>query len=406
MLLSPIEGSPAAAILAYCFSSMSMTLVNKYVVSGNEWNLNFFYLLVQVCNQLSGLALVCGVHRVSRLADPIFHFVFGEKAIVGTVAILVLKRLGLMANLRPYETKKARACRFRSTQSSHRSFMLADSSTPPGFPISLLLVGMIYTSIQALQFLSVPVYTIFKNLTIIAIAYGEALGLSGGNSGHGVTRLALLSFALMVLSSVVAAWDDIQSVVASAGDDAAKSDVTATTLTLNSGYFWMGLNILCAAAYALRNRRVMVTADLKSIDVMFYNNLLSIPILLVCSSLLEDWSASNVQRNFPTATRHHLAAGMVYSGLVAILISYCTPWCIRATSSTTYAMAGALNKLPVAVLGIVFFASPVTVAGAAAIFIGVLSGVVYTLAKTRETTPRGRPMMEPILPLQDTRQKV
>ncbi|KAK7994515.1 UDP-galactose transporter [Apiospora marii] len=385
MLLSQIEGSPAAAILAYCFSSMSMTLVNKYVVSGNEWNLNFFYLLVQVCNQLSGLALVCGVHRVSRLADPIFHFVFGGKAIVGTVAILVLKRLGLMANLRPYETKKARAW----------------------FPISLLLVGMIYTSIQALQFLSLPVYTIFKNLTIIAIAYGEALGLSGGNSGHGVTRLALLSFALMVLSSVVAAWDDIQSVVASAGDDAAKPDVTATVSTLNSGYFWMGLNILCAAAYALRNRRVMVKADLKSIDVMFYNNLLSIPILLVCSGLLEDWSASNVQRNFPMAARNHLAAGMVYSGLVAILISYCTPWCIRATSSTTYAMVGALNKLPVAILGIVFFASPVTIAGMVAILIGVLSGVVYTWTKSRETPSRGPPMGEPILPLQqDTRQKL
>ncbi|KAK7961671.1 GDP-mannose transporter [Apiospora aurea] len=361
MLLSKIESSPAAAVLAYCFSSMSMTLVNKYVVSGNEWNLNFFYLAVQ--------------------------------AIVGTVAILILKRLGLMANLRPYESKKARAW----------------------FPISLLLVGMIYTSIQALQFLSVPVYTIFKNLTIIVIAYGEALGFGGGSgsssssSGHGVTRLALLSFALMVLSSVVAAWADIQSVVASAHRDddddvgmGMESDVAVTMSTLNAGYFWMGLNIFCAAAYALSNRRVMVKADLKSIDVMFYNNLLSIPILLLCSALLEDWSTPNLQNNFPAPTRAHLGTGMLYSGLVAILISYCTPWCIRATSSTTYAMAGALNKLPVAVLGIVFFAGPVTVAGAAAISIGVLSGVVYAWEKTRET---GQPSGKPILPLRVARLK-
>ncbi|KAK8017025.1 hypothetical protein PG993_015214 [Apiospora rasikravindrae] len=139
---------------------------------------------------------------------------------------------------------------------------------------------------------------------------------------------------------------------------------------------------------------------------MFYNNLLSIPILLICSGLLEDWSATNVQKNFPATTRHHSATGMVYSGLVAVLISYCTPWCIRATSSTTYAMAGALNKLPVAVLGIVFFASPVTGAGAAAIFMGVLSGVVYSWEKTRETAARrGSQAGEPILPLQVTRQK-
>ncbi|KAK8072963.1 hypothetical protein PG996_006311 [Apiospora saccharicola] len=350
MLLTRIESSPAAAILAYCFSSMSMTLVNKYVVSGNEWNLNFFYLAVQ--------------------------------AIVGTVAILALKRLGLMASLRPFETKKARA------------------------------LGMIYTSIQALQFLSVPVYTIFKNLTIIVIAYGEALGLSGGGSGHGITKLALLSFALMVLSSVVAAWADIQSVVTAAGD-AAATDVKVTMSTLNAGYFWMSLNIFCAAAYALSNRKVMVKADLKSIDgkyhfglyFMFYNNLLSIPILLVCSGLLEDWSASNIYRNFPVASRNHLIPGMVYSGLVAILISYCTPWCIRATSSTTYAMVGALNKLPVAILGIIFFAGPITVAGSAAIFIGVVSGVVYTWTKTRETAARGPSVGEPILPLSVARQK-
>lgn len=44
-----IDHSPGASILAYCLSSISMTVVNKYVVSGSDWNLNFFYLAVQVC---------------------------------------------------------------------------------------------------------------------------------------------------------------------------------------------------------------------------------------------------------------------------------------------------------------------------------------------------------------------
>jgi len=43
-----IEKSPGASILAYCLSSISMTIVNKYVVSGNAWNLPLFYLAVQV----------------------------------------------------------------------------------------------------------------------------------------------------------------------------------------------------------------------------------------------------------------------------------------------------------------------------------------------------------------------
>jgi GDP-mannose transporter len=48
-ILPQLENNPGAAVLAYCFSSISMTVVNKYVVSGSSWNLNFLYLAIQVC---------------------------------------------------------------------------------------------------------------------------------------------------------------------------------------------------------------------------------------------------------------------------------------------------------------------------------------------------------------------
>lgn len=75
---------------------------------------------------------------------------------------------------------------------------------------------------------------------------------------------------------------------------------------------------------------------------------------------------------------------MVYSGLGAVGISYASAWCQRATSSTTYSMVGALNKLPIAISGFVFFDAPVTVGGVSAIFIGFVSGIVYAWAKIRE----------------------
>lgn len=46
--LSRLDNSPPISIVAYCLSSISMTIVNKYVVSGHSWNLTFFYLAVQV----------------------------------------------------------------------------------------------------------------------------------------------------------------------------------------------------------------------------------------------------------------------------------------------------------------------------------------------------------------------
>jgi len=45
---SNLDNRPGISILAYCLSSISMTVVNKYVVSGSDWNLNFFYLAIQV----------------------------------------------------------------------------------------------------------------------------------------------------------------------------------------------------------------------------------------------------------------------------------------------------------------------------------------------------------------------
>jgi GDP-mannose transporter len=117
---------------------------------------------------------------------------------------------------------------------------------------------------------------------------------------------------------------------------------------------------------------------------MYYNNLLTIPVLLVCGLLTEDWSVTNLARNFPPESRSRMILGMVYSGLGAIFISYCSAWCIRVTSSTTYSMVGALNKLPIAVCGLIFFSAPVTVGSVSAIIIGFVSGMVYALARVKQ----------------------
>lgn len=118
---------------------------------------------------------------------------------------------------------------------------------------------------------------------------------------------------------------------------------------------------------------------------MFYNNLLTIPVLFVCSFLFESWTAKNIELNFPLATRNTLMVSMIYSGLATIFISYCSAWCIRVTSSTTYSMVGALNKLPIAISGLVFFNAPVTFGSVSAIFIGFVSGIVYAWAKVRQS---------------------
>lgn len=120
---------------------------------------------------------------------------------------------------------------------------------------------MIYTGTRALQFLSVPVYTIFKNLTIIVIAYGEMFWV-GGN----VTSLTLLSFGLMILSSVIAAWADIQIALSGVSGDMKTVDNLDHMARLNAGYMWMSLNVLSSACFSLGMRKVAKKMNFKDWD--------------------------------------------------------------------------------------------------------------------------------------------
>lgn len=325
-LESSILNHPLLPVLSYCLASISMTASNKYVLSGFQFNLNFFLLMVQ--------SIVC------------------------ILAIAICKQFKVI---------------------TYRDFNADEAKK--WFPISFLLVLMIYTGSKALQFLSIPVYTIFKNLTIIVIAYGEVIWFGGS-----VTPLTLASFALMVVSSIVAAWSDISHVVNTYGASAASNvgSVTPQLSTLNSGYLWMAVNCFASAAYVLGMRKRIKLTNFKDFDTMFYNNLLSIPILFICSALLEDWSAENIARNFPVDKRNTVAFSMVFSGLTTVGISYTSAWCVRTTSSTTYSMVGALNKLPIALSGLVFFGDPVTFFSVTAIALGFVAGIVYAVAKMQQ----------------------
>ncbi|ORY28767.1 hypothetical protein BCR39DRAFT_533738 [Naematelia encephala] len=327
---APKTAEQVLPIMAYCAASIMMTVVNKYVVSGRHFTMTFLLLAIQ-----SGVCVL---------------------------AVWGVKRTGLIT-FRDFDMKDAKAW----------------------WPISSLLVAVIYTGSKSLQFLSIPVYTIFKNLTIILIAYGEVIMFNGK-----VTGLTLVAFALMVGSSVVAAWSDISSAWGAPPtlDPTTGLEIAAAPHarigSLNAGYVWMAINCFASAAYVLFMRKRIKITGFKDWDSMFYNNLLSIPILVVFSVLIEDWGAESLALNFPAANRVILLSAIAFSGAAAVSISYSTAWCVRVCGSTTYSMVGALNKLPVAASGLLFFGDPVNFGNVTAIGVGGLAGIVYAVAKTNQ----------------------
>ncbi|KAH8553613.1 triose-phosphate transporter family-domain-containing protein [Umbelopsis sp. PMI_123] len=312
---SVIKLSPGARaalpIISYCTASILMTVTNKYVVSGYDFNMNFLLLAIQ--------------------------------SIVAVVLLESFKFLNLI-KYRDFDWNEARNW----------------------FPIAAFLVAMIYTGSKALQYLRIPIYTIFKNLTIILIAYGEVFWF-----GSHVTQMMLVSFVLMVLSSIIAGWADVSATLA----ELVKLDTTII------GYIWMAANCFSSAAFVLFMRKRIKMFNFKDFDTVYYNNLLSIPLLIIPSFMFEDWRTENLAKNFPDEVRTQLILAMVFSGVSAFAMSYASAWCVRTTSSTTYSMVGALNKLPIAASGIIFFGDPATFANITAIFVGFIAGLVYSYAK-------------------------
>jgi len=208
------------------------------------------------------------------------------------------------------------------------------------------------------------------------------------------------------VSSVIAAWSDVSSALSgsipatSLGISMISLQSAAATLRgLNIGYIWMFANCLTSAAYVLSMRKRIKLTGFSDWDSMFYNNLLSIPLLVVFSLFFEDWSSASLSLNFPSDTRRFLLSAIMFSGAAAVGISYTTAWCVRVTSSTTYSMVGALNKLPVAASGMLFFGDSVTLGSVSAIGVGFFAGVLYAVAKNNQKKSEARHQADAILPL-------
>lgn len=287
-----------------------MTIMNKYVLSGHKFHLNLFLLTIQ-----------------------------------STTSVIFLMLC-----------KKANLLTYRPLNRPDATIWL---------PVSLLLVAMIYTSSKSLQYLTVAIFTIFKNITIVCIALGEQRIFQSS-----ITSLMWTSFALIILSSVVGAINDI-------------------SFNLR-GYIWMLINCAVSATYILYMRLSIRRVDFADFDSVYYNNMLAIPVMAILSITTENWSEfyADYYGDGPlVGSRNALFVGMVASSLAAFAISYSTAWSVRVASSTTYSMVGALNKLPVALSGILFFPRErhvVNGGNIVSVMIAFASGVVYSVAQIQQ----------------------
>ena len=146
------------------------------------------------------------------------------------------------------------------------------------------------------------------------------------------------------------------------------------------GYQWMAVNCCCTAAYVLF-LRYSVTMKLSQSEKAFYNHILSLPLTLVLAFAAGDlpwaWYA-------PQFGNVGFLATMGITAAMGVLLNLASLWCIAVTGPTTYSMAGALNKIPLALLGALLFPQPFTWQSAVYIAFGLAAGSLFGVVKAKE----------------------
>eukprot|EP00980_Cylindrotheca_fusiformis_P013458 scaffold3437_cov113-Cylindrotheca_fusiformis.AAC.25 len=220
-------------------------------------------------------------------------------------------------------------------------------------PVNIFFCLMLFTGMASLQHNSVPMVTIFKNITNIITTIGDYYCF-----GSTSETLVIVAFGIMLGGAVMAAWNDIS--------------VSAT------GLFWMMLNCFSCSGYVLYMKFATKTVKLSKFGMVFYNNLLCIFFLLPAA-----YAMGEVQLFLQTEAIHtpDYLQKNAFAGLVGFLLNFASLHCVSLTGPTTYAIIGSINKVPIAILGYFLFDNKISNETWFFISISMAGGFLYSYAK-------------------------
>lgn len=144
------------------------------------------------------------------------------------------------------------------------------------------------------------------------------------------------------------------------------------------GYLWMVVNCVLTAAYTLYMRYASTQIQLPRLGMVFYNNILTVILLIPVCLLTGD--IQNFLHNRYVFNVRFIALNVV-TGLFGVCLNFSSLWCVAKTSATTYAIVGTTSKVPVTILGFLIFFTPVTTNGLIFIAMGTIGGLLYAFSK-------------------------
>mmetsp|Transcript_18329 Transcript_18329/g.26328 ORF Transcript_18329/g.26328 Transcript_18329/m.26328 type:complete len:343 (-) Transcript_18329:207-1235(-) len=305
------KNNVVSAMGVYCFSSISMVLANKSLASSYngliEGNLNVLLVVFQ--------------------------------AIMAVVCVEFCKRLKWVE----YPAFSMRTARLWA-------------------PVNILFCLMLVTGMGSLQHNSVPMVTIFKNITNMVVTIGDYF-MFGNKAGS----LVFLAFAIMLSGAVASVM----------------SEESATWV----GILFMVANCMITASYILYMKVATKTVKLSKFGMVFYNNILCTLFLLPIAIF-----RGEVTTFLQTADLHSTdyLSKNIFAGFIGFFLNFASLNFVAAAGPTTYAIVGSVNKVPVAILGYLLFDDVINLQTWFFITLSMCGGFLYSYAKIRASRLRHR----------------
>ncbi|KAJ8906980.1 hypothetical protein NDN08_003463 [Rhodosorus marinus] len=230
----------------------------------------------------------------------------------------------------------------------------------------------LYSNAKALRFISLPVLTVLKSFAPLGVSIMEVLFFKDL-----LTKDAVFCMIMVVASNYVTAYNDVEFSL--------------------EGYVWAGINVASNIAYLLTLRRCL-SENYDSVQLALHSTLVS-SMLIVPISVVHGDFPSLVYSLLETSQKFRIF--FFGSGLLAAGITISTFWCLAETNGSTLSFLGAMNKIPIVLLGSYLFESHITLLGWVGIFMSIFAGYFFARSKvpkhmTPQSTQEQSPTMEAI----------
>jgi len=211
---------------------------------------------------------------------------------------------------------------------------------------------MLMTSLLALPHIAVATTVVFRNLGSLLVATIEPLVLTTPplTSGHKKSLAVIIAGAL-----IYSIFD----------------------LNFNQkGYLWISFNTGLFCVQVLIEKYAVSKVDQTATGIACYQNLLSIPVLLV--GVMFAGESNAILELQQLSSRMLLLVAL--SGMFGCSLSVCYMALNQLVSATSMVIAGNLNKLLASVIGAYIFSNSVTPHTVAGLLVCILGGYMYSQA--------------------------